>query len=194
MNLKNILKEIGISLKDSTTQLEFDGEVVELLEKFIEKKIDLKELRSAVDAKRFILSIDEYIIENKNQERFDIYSQHKKIINSDKRKFIEFLKRFGFINEEDFKKKLYAWEKENSYPEEFYDEKTRKILIEKQSYNCPMCNRDLRSFLPHLHHIDYNKKNCEQGNMIFLCPRCHGKTNTNREFWSKLLGSKKILF
>jgi len=34
-----------------------------------------------------------------------------------------------------------------------------------------------------VHHIDYNKKNCEPENLIILCKKCHGKTNHNRNYW-----------
>lgn len=29
----------------------------------------------------------------------------------------------------------------------------------------------------HIHHIDYNKDNCEEENLITLCSSCHGRTN-----------------
>jgi hypothetical protein len=38
-----------------------------------------------------------------------------------------------------------------------------------------------------IHHIDYNKDNLEENNLISLCQKCHGKTNFNREYWFKLL-------
>jgi hypothetical protein len=37
------------------------------------------------------------------------------------------------------------------------------------------------------HHIDYNKDNCEENNLILLCKKCHGKTNhTHRDLWMLL--------
>jgi len=36
-----------------------------------------------------------------------------------------------------------------------------------------------------VHHIDYDKKNNEDWNLITLCHSCHNKTNGNREHWQK---------
>lgn len=41
------------------------------------------------------------------------------------------------------------------------------------------CNRRLT-----IHHIDYNKKNYEDNNLISLCLICHNKTGINREHWT----------
>jgi hypothetical protein len=35
----------------------------------------------------------------------------------------------------------------------------------------------------HIHHIDYDKKNCNPDNLIALCHSCHMQTNHHREFW-----------
>ncbi len=37
-----------------------------------------------------------------------------------------------------------------------------------------------------VHHIDYNKKNSSVFNLVYLCRSCHGKTNGNRIFYTKL--------
>jgi len=36
-----------------------------------------------------------------------------------------------------------------------------------------------------VHHINYNKKNCDINNLVSLCRSCHMKTNFNREYWIK---------
>lgn len=36
-----------------------------------------------------------------------------------------------------------------------------------------------------IHHIDYNKKNSKETNLVSLCNKCHIKTNHNRENWIK---------
>ena len=69
----------------------------------------------------------------------------------------------------------------NTYTAKFYNNDNRKILLELQNYICPICNENLNE--AHLHHIDYNKKNDNNDNLIFLHPSCHMKTNFNREFW-----------
>ena len=37
-----------------------------------------------------------------------------------------------------------------------------------------------------IHHIDYNKQNCDPNNLITLCNSCNGKANYNRECWKKI--------
>lgn len=34
-----------------------------------------------------------------------------------------------------------------------------------------------------IHHIDYDKLNSDEKNLISLCFSCHNKTNVNREQW-----------
>lgn len=34
-----------------------------------------------------------------------------------------------------------------------------------------------------VHHIDYNKRNVAEKNLITLCAACHGRTNSQRTFW-----------
>lgn len=36
-----------------------------------------------------------------------------------------------------------------------------------------------------IHHIDYNKENCSESNLITLCNQCHARTNYNRDYWQK---------
>jgi len=36
-----------------------------------------------------------------------------------------------------------------------------------------------------VHHIDYNKKNCSEDNLMTLCHSCHVATNSNRKYWCK---------
>jgi hypothetical protein len=36
-----------------------------------------------------------------------------------------------------------------------------------------------------IHHIDYDKHNCLQNNLITLCKRCNSKANSNRGMWQE---------
>ena len=38
-----------------------------------------------------------------------------------------------------------------------------------------------------VHHIDYDKANIEESNLVSLCVRCHRKTNHNRKQWQEKL-------
>ena len=66
------------------------------------------------------------------------------------------------------------------YPKEF---KIIKDRIKTRDINCKICGNidDIMC----VHHIDYDKKNCDQHNLILLCRSCHGKTNGNRGHWMK---------
>lgn len=61
----------------------------------------------------------------------------------------------------------------------------REIIRERDDNTCqnPRCKT------PHelldTHHIDYNKENSDQTNLITICKRCHGKTQRNREYWKR---------
>ena len=51
---------------------------------------------------------------------------------------------------------------------------------------CQLCNAEQGEIIFHVHHIDYNKKNCSPSNLITLCPGCHTKTtNYKREYFTK---------
>ncbi len=36
-----------------------------------------------------------------------------------------------------------------------------------------------------IHHIDYNKENCDKDNLITLCNQCNTRVNYNRKYWIK---------
>mgnify|MGYP001599691776 CR=1 FL=1 len=57
----------------------------------------------------------------------------------------------------------------------------RNKIRERDNYSCFICKMPGRD----IHHIDYNKENCEKNNLITLCRTCHRKTNFNRENWIK---------
>jgi hypothetical protein len=61
---------------------------------------------------------------------------------------------------------------------------TLKISIrERDKYTCRICGKHQGDKAFIVHHIDYNKKNCNSDNLITLCASCHSKTNTKRIFW-----------
>ncbi len=79
-----------------------------------------------------------------------------------------------------------------NYPSE-YDEQLRNKIKKRDNYECKGKNcsitqeehyiiygRDIE-----IHHIDYNKQNCNENNLITLCKQCNLRANHNREFWLK---------
>ncbi len=79
------------------------------------------------------------------------------------------------------------------YGLEFNKELKEKIK-KRDNYECQYCHKKQKDLLKDkwnrkiklaTHHIDYNKKNNNPLNLISLCPKCHNKTNYNREFWKR---------
>lgn len=61
-----------------------------------------------------------------------------------------------------------------------------KISIrERDNYTCQMCGEKQGDYALNVHHIDYDKMNCNTDNLISLCNRCHMQTNHHREYWIK---------
>ena len=76
------------------------------------------------------------------------------------------------------------------YPLEF-NEKLKAKVRKRDNYTCQNCRMTeeehiivLGRNLP-VHHIDYNKKNCDETNLIALCNQCNLRANANRDYWEK---------
>ena len=58
--------------------------------------------------------------------------------------------------------------------------KNLKLKIRKRdNFTCQNCGKKGKL----VHHIDYDKKNCRENNLIVLCRSCNSKANFNRGFW-----------
>lgn len=75
----------------------------------------------------------------------------------------------------------------NKYPNIF---KFIKIIIRKRdNFTCQCCGmkekKSLKKFgeVLHVHHIDYNKEDCSENNLITTCKICNIKANFNRDYW-----------
>lgn len=79
------------------------------------------------------------------------------------------------------------------YPQEFNKELKKKIR-ERDDHTCQECNKTEQELGYTLicHHIDYNKKNNSDDNLISLCRSCHAKTNFNRENWTEYYKNKVL--
>ncbi len=79
------------------------------------------------------------------------------------------------------------------YGLEFNKELKEKIR-QRDNYTCQECGKDKSElkFTLSVHHIDYDKKNnCEQ-NLISLCRSCHTKTNYSRDMWTDYYKRKML--
>ena len=79
------------------------------------------------------------------------------------------------------------------YGVEFDDELKEKIR-QRDNRECKICKiqeKDIDRKLS-VHHIDYNKINNQECNLISLCTRCHLLTNFNREKWTLFFKEEKL--
>jgi hypothetical protein len=69
-----------------------------------------------------------------------------------------------------------------------WTETLRDAIRQRDKYMCVECGVHQNELVGRferldVHHIDYNKKNCDPFNLITLCKQCHAKTNYDREYW-----------
>lgn len=76
------------------------------------------------------------------------------------------------------------------YPTEF-NETLKESIRKRDNYICQKCSvTEEEHLIVHgrvldIHHIDYNKKNCNEENLITLCQECNLRVNYNRIYWQK---------
>jgi hypothetical protein len=70
----------------------------------------------------------------------------------------------------------------NPYPLD-WNETLKRSIRERDNYVCFICKALQGDMAFCIHHIDYNKKNCDPKNLITLCRSCHTKTNHKRDYW-----------
>jgi hypothetical protein len=65
------------------------------------------------------------------------------------------------------------------------DKEYKLEIVERDGKHClnPDCWKTKKMI--HIHHIDYDKKNCNPNNLITLCASCNGRANIDRD-WHKL--------
>lgn len=78
----------------------------------------------------------------------------------------------------------------NKYPKEF-NNKLRLEVKTRDNHQCKHCSMTEEEHIKkynrvlHVHHIDYNKQNCDKHNLITTCLKCNVQANTNRDYWRK---------
>lgn len=73
-----------------------------------------------------------------------------------------------------------------------WTETLRKSIRQRDNYTCQLCGKTQKQEHRKLcvHHIDYDKENCNPENLIALCRSCNVEVNSDREFWTKWFASK----
>lgn len=97
-------------------------------------------------------------------------------------------------NEEQFKKQNINTPKGENHPnwnggtsylpyDKNFNNKLKKKIKELDKKRCSICSKKTQKLV--IHHIDYNKLNSTETNLVSLCISCHSKTNYNRNNWVK---------
>lgn len=63
--------------------------------------------------------------------------------------------------------------------------KYRDFIKRRDNYECQNSDCEKKGGILHVHHIDYDKQNCDPSNLITLCNSCNSKANFNREYWKE---------
>lgn len=74
----------------------------------------------------------------------------------------------------------------SSEPYPFEWDNIKKKIRRRDNNICQICGKRGQP----VHHIDYNKKNCDFQNLITLCFRCNSKVNFNRKYWINYFQNK----
>ena len=69
-----------------------------------------------------------------------------------------------------------------------WNETLKRSIRERDNYICQLCSQ----YGNNVHHIDYNKKNCNPKNLITLCQKCNIKVNKNRDYWQNYFKQKRL--
>jgi predicted transcriptional regulator len=70
-----------------------------------------------------------------------------------------------------------------------FNRKLKQKIKERDNYICQKCNTKFKNkkhdktFYLTIHHIDYNKLNNHEYNLICLCNKCNSRCNSNRKYW-----------
>ena len=73
----------------------------------------------------------------------------------------------------------------STYPPEFYP--LREIVRARDQYQCVVCGAGENGRAHDVHHIDYNKYNNSEFNLVTLCHPCHAKTSWGQDDWQQHL-------
>ncbi len=85
--------------------------------------------------------------------------------------------------------------KVRNYPVMFW--KLRHFIRKRDNFQCQICEKNQKENGRKLdvHHIDYNKNNCNTSNLISLCIGCHKSVQVKKQKWifffNKLIKNKE---
>ncbi len=157
-------------------------------------KMGIEFVRSEFERENYVLVSNKYI-NSKKKLKYICSSGHEGGISLDSWKHGKRCYVCGIINRSGFSH--YNWKGGIScepYCEIWTDKEYKEDMKARDNYECqnPDC-RKIGAVLC-LHHIDYNKKNCNPMNLISICKSCNARANFNREWhtnWYQIIMNKK---
>jgi len=81
------------------------------------------------------------------------------------------------------------------YPSKF-NAKLKSKMRKRDGHECKNCEMSEKQHLIdykrrlEVHHIDYDRQNCNESNLITLCKKCNMLANSDRIYWEKYYKSK----
>jgi len=142
--------------------------------------------------------------EHSEETRKKISESHKGLKHGDgaKRKMSEY--RTGLKLSEETKRKMSQSRMGRerggishiTYPAD-WTQTLKQSIRERDNYVCQECGihqDELEGWNKRLdvHHIDYDKNNCNPTNLVSLCRSCHAKTNADRDSWFNYFNNTTI--
>jgi len=77
-----------------------------------------------------------------------------------------------------------------------FDSDLKEKIRRRDNYTCQVCNMTEEEHLTvygellSVHHINYDKQNCSEKNLMATCKACNARLNFNRDYWQKTLMEK----
>ena len=62
----------------------------------------------------------------------------------------------------------------------YFNKKLKQKIKERDNYICSACGKTQNLCV---HHINYDKINCKEDNLITVCISCNSKANFDRDYW-----------
>lgn len=80
----------------------------------------------------------------------------------------------------------------------YFNDGLKEKIRKRDSYECQLCFISEEEHIIvfgevlSIHHIDYNKTNQEENNLITLCRGCNARVNYNKEYWKEYFTQWKL--
>jgi hypothetical protein len=77
-----------------------------------------------------------------------------------------------------------------------FNVKLKESIRKRDDHKCQNCGMTeeehliVIGYVLIIHHIDYNKDNCKENNLITVCQSCNARANFNRYYWQNLYQQK----